>query len=316
MKRRFLVLGNGGFGTALALHLSSLGHEVRLWGNDAAYTQVIATTRTNPRYLQGFEVPAAIEVGSDLVALARDAERVLAVVPTQHLRSVATRFASALAGKVIVSCSKGLEEATARLPSEILADCIEDPQLFVLAGADRATLEALQAEVSGPNLRIYRSPDRLGAELGAALKNVIAIAAGIGDGLGLGDNAKSALLTRGLAEIARFGVALGADRETFYGLAGLGDLITTSVSPHGRNRRLGEAIGRGAALDEVLARTQQVAEGVWTCRAVLRQAMELGVAMPITEAVAAVLFDGKDPRQATTELMTRLLREEAEAQDA
>ncbi|MCA8968503.1 MAG: NAD(P)-dependent glycerol-3-phosphate dehydrogenase [Planctomycetes bacterium] len=332
MKRTYLVLGNGGFGTALAVHLDALGHAVRLWGHNEAYTGEMATTRRNPRYLPNIDLSPGIEIGSDCESLVAGAERVLAVVPTQHVRGVMQRIGPHLSGIPVVSCSKGMEESTARLPSEVLAECIEDPVLFVLTGPCHAEelaalkpatlvlagpggdeLAEIQEELSGPTLRLYRSQDRLGAELGGALKNVIAIAAGISDGLELGDNAKSALLTRGIAEMSRFGVALGADRETFFGLAGIGDLITTSVSPHGRNRRLGELLGRGQTLASILAGTQQVSEGVWTCRAVLRQAAELGVPMPISEEVAAVLFDGKDPRQAVEDLMTRLLREESEA---
>ena len=328
--RRILVLGNGGFGTALAVHAAGLGQHVRLWGHNREYTRQLAERRENERYLPGIPIPASMEIGSNLEALLPGCERILSVVPTQHLRAVFEELGPLLPAELpIVSCSKGMEEKTGLLPTELIAEHAAQAPLFVLtgpchaeelargmpatlllAGRDGKLLSAIQEELSGPSMRIYRGDDRLGAELGAAVKNIIAIAAGIGDGLGLGDNAKSALLTRGLAEIARFGVALGAKRETFYGLAGIGDLITTSVSSHGRNRALGERLGRGESLSQILQASQKVAEGVWTCRAVLARAKQLGVPMPITEEVADVLFADKSPKLAVEELMTRLLREE------
>lgn len=333
MKRTILVLGNGGFGTALAVHAHALGHRVRLWGHNRAHTEAIAQDRENKRYLPGIEIAESIRISHEIKALTDDVERVLSVVPTQHLRAAFSGIAPLLTdGMPVVSCTKGMEEGTGYLPSEVLAECAPGLHYFVLTGPCHAEelargkpatmllagrpgplLAQLQTELSGPTLRIYRGADRLGAELGAAVKNIIAIAAGISDGLELGDNAKSALLTRGIAEIARFGTALGADRETFYGLGGIGDLITTSVSPHGRNRALGELLGRGESLGEILARTDKVAEGVWTCRAVLERARAIGVEMPITEAVADVLFHGKAPAEAVDDLMTRILKEETEA---
>lgn len=334
MKRGILVLGNGGFGTALAVHAAKLGHDVRLWGHSVDYTRELAEARENVRYLPGVPIPSSIRIASDVAELLPGAERILSVVPTQHLRSVFTALAPELPnGTPVVSCSKGMEEATGYLPSEVIADCAAELELFVLtgpchaeelargkpatmviAGRESSVLHDVQEELAGPTLRLYSSDDRLGAELGGAVKNIIAIAAGIVDGLELGDNAKSALLTRGLAEIARFGVAIGAHRETFFGLAGIGDLITTSVSPHGRNRALGELLGRGKSLQEILEGTQKVSEGVWTCRAVLARAKALEVPMPITSEVAAVLFEGKSPRQACEDLMTRHLRDEVDTQ--
>ena len=328
------VLGNGGFGTALARHAALRGHDVRLWGHDPDYTQEIAEERTNERYLPGVEIPSEIDVGSD-PKLLRGVDVVLVAVPTQHVRGVFETFATRVPkGLPIVSCSKGLEERSGLLPTQVLKRLApqghyyvltgpchaeelarDKPASVLLAGSHGDDLERIQEALSGPTFRIYRSQDALGAELGGAVKNVIAIAAGICDGLQLGDNAKAALLTRGLAEIARFGVALGASQETFFGLAGLGDLITTAVSPHGRNRALGEEIGRGRSLEEILASTRKVAEGVWTCRAVLARCAELdaddrGIDMPIAEQVAEVLFEGKDPAATVHDLMTRLLRGE------
>lgn len=330
MSARIWVLGNGGFGTALATHLHRLGHRVRLWGHDAGYTAEIARTRRNPRYLPECVLPASVEVSSEPVSAA-DYDLVLAAVPTQHLRAVAERLASFLAGPVpIVSCAKGLEQESGLRPTQVLAEVLAAPELYALSGpchaeelaaglpasvvlagrGSHSDPERIQRLLSGESFRVYLNPDLLGVELCGALKNIVAIAAGIADGLALGDNAKAALLTRGLNEMAVFGEALGAERATFYGLAGVGDLITTAVSPHGRNRALGERIGRGATLAEALATTHKVAEGVWTCRSVLARAGALGVEMPITAAVASVLFDGVPPAEAVRNLMTRELRAE------
>ena len=330
-RKRVVVFGNGGFGTALACHVLQCGHDTALWGHDPEYTARIAELRENPRYLPGVPIPEEIRLSSNAAELCANAELVLSVVPTQHLRSVFEKVSTDIPNAVpVLSCSKGMEQASGLLPTQILREQLKDSPLFVLsgpchaeelargkpaslvlAGSEQDLLEEIQADLAGPALRLYRSNDPLGVELGGALKNIIAIAAGIGDGLELGDNAKSALLTRGLAEIARFGVALGARRETFTGLAGMGDLITTSVSKHGRNRALGERLGRGETLSEILATTRKVAEGVWTCKAVLARAKDLGIQMPITQEVAGILFDEKPMKHAVSALMTRLLREEA-----
>ncbi|MFQ5506912.1 MAG: NAD(P)H-dependent glycerol-3-phosphate dehydrogenase [Planctomycetota bacterium] len=325
------VLGNGGFGTALACYARSLGHGVRLWGHDPDYTLRIRETRDNPRYLPGIRIPETIEISSNESPVLRGAELVLSVVPTQHLRATLGPLAPGIPeGVPIVSCSKGMEQESGVLPSRIIQDVVPRCPIFVLSGPCHAEelvrgkpaslvlagpagtlLEELQAELSGETCRLYRNGDRLGVEIAGALKNIIGIAAGICDGLELGDNAKAALLTRGLVEITRFGVASGAQSDTFSGLAGIGDLITTSVSPHGRNRSFGVRLGKGETLTDILATTRKVAEGVWTCRAVLDKAAELGVDMPISEEVSQVLFDEKPAGIAVKDLMTRLLGEES-----
>ncbi|MAE77161.1 MAG: glycerol-3-phosphate dehydrogenase [Planctomycetes bacterium] len=323
------VLGNGGFGTALSMVQHWNGHDVRLWGHDAEYTATIAATRENPRYLTGVSVPEGIDVSSDAPRLLAGADAVLLVVPTQHVRSVLDVIGAEIPDDCpVVVCCKGMEEVTGLVPSAICQRMLpgrpvyvltgpchaeelarEQPASLVLAGPG-AGLPGLQGMLSGPTFRVYRSEDALGAALCAAVKNIIAIAAGICDGLGLGDNAKAALLTRGLAEMTRFGESLGAKRETFYGLAGIGDLITTAVSPHGRNRALGERIGHGETLQQILASTCKVVEGVWTCRAVLTQAETLGVRMPVAEEVSRVLFEDRAPKEAVRALMGRDLCEE------
>lgn len=322
------VLGNGGFGTSLAVVLCAAGHRVRLWGHDPDYTQALARTRRNPRYLPNVVMPPSVLVTHDGVEALDGADVVLAAVPTQHVRAVLRGMAAALPrGAAVVSLAKGLEQATGRLPSQVIAEETAGrspvlvlsgpshaeelaqglPATVVLAGhsRDQDLVAQLQGALSGPVLRIYRNPDVLGVELCGALKNVMALAAGIADGLGFGDNAKAAVLARGVVEMARYGQAEGARRETFYGLAGIGDLAVTAFSRHGRNRAFGERIGRGETLQQALAASPKVAEGVWTSRVVVEQAARRGVEMPIASAVVRVLYEGLSPQAAVRELMER-----------
>lgn len=321
------VLGNGGFGTAIAIAADRAGNSVRLWGHDAEYTASIAATRRNERYLpESVLLPDAILVSSDARGVVAAADAVLIAVPTQHLRATLTPFADLWpAGVPLVSLSKGLEQATGSRPSEVIGEVAgaghpvlvlsgpshaEElasglPATVVLASRDAATAARLQAALSGDTLRIYRNEDVLGVELCAALKNVMALAAGIAEGLGLGDNAKAAILSRGLIEMARFGAASGARPDTFFGLAGVGDLAVTAFSRHGRNRAFGERIGRGETVEQILASTRKVAEGVWTSRVVRARAAELGIDMPICEIVCAILFEGLAPKRAVRRLMER-----------
>jgi glycerol-3-phosphate dehydrogenase (NAD(P)+) len=323
---KIAILGNGGFGTAMALALEGAGHAVSLWGHDAAYTAEIAATRRNPRYLDGFTLPGAIRVTHDARAVLERAQIVLVAVPTQHVRTVVRDLQAFVpAGVPVVSLAKGLEQQSARRPSEVIAELLGDPDrvfalsgpshaeeiaaglptTVVIAGPDGSVLHELQTALTTPALRIYRSDDVAGVELCGALKNVMALAAGIADGLGYGDNAKAAILARGIVEMSRFGIRLGAEARTFHGLAGVGDLAVTAFSPHGRNRAFGERLGRGETLQQALASTPKVAEGVWTSRVVVEQAGKLGVEMPIATAVARVLYEGLSPRDAVRELMER-----------
>lgn len=323
---RFAILGNGGFGTAMALLLARAGHEVRLWGHDSAYTAAIAATRRNPRYLDGCALPASIRVTSDAVEALDRCEIVLAAVPTQHLRAVLQQLAPRVpAGVPVVSLAKGLEQATGARPSQVIADALGGPDrvfvlsgpshaeeiandlptIVVLAGRDDGALQRLQTTLSARSFRVYRHRDIVGLELCGALKNVMALAAGISDGLGHGDNSKAAILARGIVEMTRFGVAFGADARTFQGLGGVGDLAVTMFSRHGRNRAFGERIGRGETLAQALAASPKVAEGVWTSRVVVEQAGSRGIEMPIATAVVRVLFEGLSPRDAVRALMER-----------
>jgi glycerol-3-phosphate dehydrogenase (NAD(P)+) len=323
---RALVIGDGGWGTTLSLLLHRNGIPTTLWSSSPEHAEELRKARENKRFLPGVPIPREITISADPMSAARRADFVVCVVPTQYMRGVALRFEDALAGDVpIVSATKGIEIETFKTPSQILQEvlgqrsvcvftgpshaeevAVGKPASVVAASLDHAFARRVQSAFGGPSFRVYTHRDPLGAELAAALKNVIAIAAGISDGLELGDNAKSALLTRGIVEIARFGRSRGASPETFFGLAGIGDLVTTCFSRHSRNRAVGEAIGRGQKLEQVLASTKMVAEGVWTAKALFGPEADLGeISMPIAEQVHAVLFDGKDPREAVLDLMTR-----------
>lgn len=330
---RIVVVGDGGWGTALAMILTRAGRQVALWSHDAAYAADMAETRTNPRYLPGFEVPAAIAVGSDFPALLDDADLLVSAVPTSFLRAVWTEHAPALRPDVpIVSVSKGLENETLLRPTEILAEVagaehpiavlsgpniareIADgmPATTVVAAQDPDLARRLQATFSGKAFRVYSNPDPVGVELGGVLKNVIALAAGMCDGMELGTNAKASLVTRGMIEMARLGVALGGRRETFFGLSGLGDLYTTCESRSSRNRTFGERIGRGERVEDIAASMNQVAEGVKSARPVRDIMHEHGLALPISEEVYRVIHEAKAPLEAVQALMNRAHKDEAE----
>lgn len=321
-----LVIGDGSWGTALALRLASNSIETTLWSAFPEQAKKIEEARENTAFLPGIRFPDNLHTSADPFAAAEGVDLVVSVVPTQYVAQVAGRFEDALRGDLpIVTASKGLEIDTFRTPSEILRRVLGERTICVLTGPshaeevardlpasvvagceDEAFARHVQTAFNGETFRVYTTPDGYGAELAGALKNVIAIAAGICDGLGLGDNAKSALLTRGIVEIARFGRARGADVRTFFGLAGLGDLVTTCMSKHSRNRAVGEAIGKGKTLQHVLDEMNMVAEGVWTTKALFGpEANEDLVSMPIAEQVHAVLFEGKDPREAVLDLMRR-----------
>lgn len=323
---RVLVIGDGSWGTALALLLATGGVQTRLWSAFPEQTRALKKDRENKRYLPGVRLPDALELTADPYSAGKDVDLAVSVVPTQYLRGVAGKFEDALHGSVpVVSATKGIEIETFMTPTGILAESLGGrptcvltgpshaeevaagkPASVVAASHDEELARRVQETFSSDTFRVYTHGDPLGAELGAALKNVIAIAAGISDGLELGDNAKAALLTRGMVEMARFGRGRGASPETFFGLAGIGDLVTTCCSKHSRNRAVGEAIGRGQALQDVLGGMRMVAEGVWTTQALFGPEAELrGRTLPIAFEVHAVLFEGKDPREAVLDLMRR-----------
>jgi len=319
------ILGDGGGGTAISVVLADREHKPVMWGHDPAYLQEMRQTRVNRLFLPRSRMPDALEFEPDLARALAGAELVIVAIPTKYLRlSLANARGRVPARAGVVSFTKGIEAQTLKRPSEILRDMLGCDRVAVLSGPSHAeevaerlpttvTVAAADPDLAGeiqaalmtPAFRVYTSADILGVELGGALKNVIALAAGISIGLGLGDNALAALMTRGLAEITRLGVALGADAATFAGLSGLGDLTVTCLSPHSRNRAVGVELGRGRTLAAILAERQTVAEGVTTAASASALAQRTGVQMPITHEVAQILFCDKDPRQAVTALMTR-----------
>lgn len=315
------VLGAGAWGTALALLLHRNGHAVTLWGHDPADLANLAATRRNPRYLPGIELPDGWRTEPDARTACSGADLVVMAVPSLGVREVAAALAG-YAG-LVVSVTKGIEFASGLTMSGVIESAAPRaavtalsgptlaaevarglPAAVVIAGAEEAATPA-QTALHQPLFRVYRNTDRLGVELGGALKNVIAIAAGACDGLGYGDNAKAALLTRGAAEMRRLGVACGARPETFSGLSGLGDLTVTCFSKLSRNRTLGERLGRGERLADIIASTPAVAEGVPTATAALRLAEQHAVDTPIIREVEAMLHRGKDLRRAVHDLLRR-----------
>jgi len=332
LQRKIAVLGDGGWGTTLSILLFRNGQKVTLWSNFPDYAEHLRQRRENPKFLPGVHIPEEISITSAPGAALEEKELAVVAVPTQYLRGVLTKFAPLYReGLGIVSVAKGIEVETLLRPSEIIGEFFVGARICVLSGPSHAEevagglpttivaasrdepfAQEIQALFTNDRFRVYTNPDMLGVELAGALKNVIALAAGICEGLGFGDNAKAAILTRGLAEITRLGVAMGAKAATFAGLSGMGDLITTCISPYGRNRRAGMAIGQGKSLNEVLKETEMVAEGIPTTKAVRALARKHNVEMPITEAVYEVLYEGKEPAQAASDLMTRLPRSEVE----
>ena len=328
------VFGAGSWGTAMAHHLARRGHEVRLWAREPEVAAGINAEHRNPLFLSDLDLDKGIEAVDRLGAAAHHADVWLWVVPVQFSRSVMEELATEVSDDVsVVSASKGIETGSLRRMDEVAGEvlglderrfcCLSgptfarevvrgDPSAAVLACPDVELAARLQEEFSDHHLRCYVGADLVGIELAGALKNVIAIAAGIIDGLGLGFNTQAALMTRGLHEITRLGVALGADAETFRGLAGMGDLVLTCTGGLSRNRMLGQRLGRGETLEQILASSREVVEGVRTTPAAARLAANHGVVMPITDAMSRLLEGKVDPKTALHELMTRELRIEAE----
>jgi glycerol-3-phosphate dehydrogenase (NAD(P)+) len=330
--RKVVVVGDGGWGTALSMLLAATGHEVAMWSHDDDYADLMATTRTNPRFLPGFDLPEALVIGADLAALLPDADLLISAVPTSWLRATWTAHAPLLRRDLpIVSVSKGLEQGTQLRPTEILREVTGPRPLAVLSGpniareiaggrpaasvvasGDEGLARAVQQTLSSERFRVYSNPDVLGVELGGVLKNVIALAAGMCDGLHLGANAKAALITRGVIEMARLGERLGGSRRTFFGMSGLGDLLTTCYSPSSRNRTFGERLGRGERADDITASMQQVAEGVKTSAPVQDLMRKHDLALPISHEVYLVVHEGKSPKDTVRSLMLRGHKDETE----
>ena len=319
---KITVLGAGAWGTAIAASLSAR-HDAVLWGRDPGQCRAIAAARRNQRYLPEIELPPQLRIEAGFDAAIEAAELVLVATPTAALRDTLARLAPAQ--KPVVWLCKGFDAQRAQLPHQIAADVLPaesacgvlsgpsfalevargQPTALTLASADAAFARDMARELHQQMLRVYYSTDVVGVEVGGAVKNVMAIATGIADGLDLGANARAALITRGLAEITRLGVNLGGRAETFTGLTGAGDLILTCTGDLSRNRRVGLALAQGKRLDDILRELGHVAEGVHTAAAVEKRALQLGIEMPITRAVCAVLSGGVSPRQAVEQLLAR-----------
>ncbi|MDD5347909.1 MAG: NAD(P)-dependent glycerol-3-phosphate dehydrogenase [Candidatus Omnitrophica bacterium] len=329
-KLRIFVLGDGGWGTTLALLLDRTGFPVTLWSAFSAYARYLDTKRRNPKFLPGVTIPRRIRITDDIAAAAASDVIVLAV-PSEYLRQVLRRFKKTAFPRraYYASVVKGIELGSLKRMSEVIHEELGAIRLGVLSGPtivhevvaglpttaviasrSKKTATALQDIFMNERFRIYTSNDVTGVELGGSLKNVIAIACGISDGLGFGTNAKAALVSRGLAEMARLGSALGAEAKTFSGISGLGDLVTTCFSAWSRNRSVGEQIAKGKTLAQVRKRMQMVAEGVPTAQSAFMLGKRSNIELPITEQVYAVLYRGKSPLAAVSALMTRAKREE------
>lgn len=327
---RISVLGDGGWGTTLAIHLCKKGFPVTLWGAFADYAAYMDKKRINPRFLPGIKIPRDIAITHDIKKAVWDSGLLIAAVPSQFLRKVVRRLKNTgLKEKIILSVTKGIEVSTLMRMSQVIHDELGPVKTAVLSGptiahevARRIPTTAVIASADGKlnlclqdifmteRLRIYTNDDVIGVELGGSLKNIIAISCGISDGLGFGTNTKAAILTRGLVEIMRLGVKMGAKKETFSGLSGLGDLTTTCISPYSRNRFVGEQIGKGKSPNDIIRRMNMVAEGVATTRAAYRLAQKYSVDMPITKEIYSVLYRHKPARKAVQDLMTRQKKSE------
>ena len=327
------MLGAGSWGTALAIGLVEKGHAVTLWARRPEAAARMQQDRRNPMYLPAATLPPALHVTASLAEAIQDATLWVFATPSQSVRHVAEQLApSATPNLIIVSVAKGIENGTLKTTSQVLTEVLPTvpstqigvlygpshaeevghglPTTVVAAAPTEAVATAIQDVFMSPTLRVYTNLDLIGVEIAGSVKNVMAIAAGMSDGICGGDNAKAALVTRGIAEITRLGLAMGASPNTFAGLAGIGDLVVTCMSRHSRNRHLGEQLGQGRSLADIEAEMQMVAEGVRTTASVVQLAAQYGVEMPITQAVYEILFEGKTAQAALQELMTRSAKRE------
>ncbi len=328
---RITVIGDGGWGTALALLLNGYGHDVTLWGAFPEYLAEIRRNAENVKFLKGVPIPESLALEGDPATAVKDAELVVMAAPSKFYRSVCERFAGVLRKDIpIVSVTKGLCHGQHHRMSEIARDVLGSTNVAVLSGPSHAEevsrkiptavvcasenpglAENIQGIFTGPRFRVYASQDPVGVELGGAVKNVIAVAVGASDGLGFGDNTRAALITRGVAEMARLGVAMGAKPETFAGLSGMGDLIVTCTSRHSRNRAVGERLGKGEKLSDIVSGMAMVAEGVDNCKVVCELAEQFGIDMPISNEVREICFEDRPAQDAVARLMGRETKAEA-----
>ncbi len=323
--KKIAVIGAGSWGTALAVMLEQSGHSVTMWARNAKAVEEMQKTRENKQYLPGVLLGEQIQITTDPKEAVAEKEIVISAVPSRAVRETMTKFSPFFQQEAsIVNVAKGLEQDSLLRLSQVIKQCVPHCQVCVLSGPSHAeevgkgiptacviasekeeTAKMIQKEFMNPNFRLYTNSDVIGVEIGAALKNIMALAAGMSDGIGFGDNTKAALMTRGMAEMTRLGIAMGGKAETFAGLSGIGDLIVTCTSMHSRNRRAGILLGKGKSLSETLQEVKMVVEGVNTVQAACELAKKYDVCMPLTEQINEVLFYGKDVRQAVLQLMTR-----------
>lgn len=324
------VIGDGGWGTALALVLNSNGHKVTVWGPLPEYIETVKANSENKNFLPGVKLPSNIEWTSDHKLAVKDAEMVVLASPTKYFKDVLRPLAGLISNSCrVLSVAKGLDQDSHKRMTEVAQDILQLNHVAALSGPSHAEEVArqiptavtvasgnsdlnttIQNTFSNKCFRVYTSDDVIGVELGGALKNIIAVAVGVSDGIGFGDNTKAALITRGLSEISRLGCTLGARLETFAGLSGMGDLIVTCASKLSRNRAVGERLGKGESIKSILDSMKQVAEGVHNCASALALARSVNVDVPITEQVYAIIHENKDPHDAVESLLNRELKEE------
>lgn len=331
MMKKISIIGDGGWGTALSIALSRKGLGVSLWGVFKDYIESVAKTRENAKFLNGIKIPDGVRITASLEDAIDSTDAVILAVPSKYLRSVLENLKKiAPKERLYISAAKGIEDGTLLRMSEMIKELLgkdikvvavsgpsiaievakELPTTIVAASDDIKLAKEAQDILMCGALRVYTSGDIIGVELGGSLKNIIAIAAGISDSLGFGTNAKAAILTRGLAEITRLGVAMGARQETFAGLSGLGDLVTTCISPYSRNRWFGEMLGKGKRVDEIVGRTEMVVEGVTTAKSAYELSGRYNVEMPITREVYEVIYKNKPPKDVVKDLMRRSAKPE------
>lgn len=339
MTEKVAVIGAGSWGTAIARLLGQKGIEVKLWARDQQLAETTQVTRRNPRYLKNVVLPRRVEITSDMSRALEEATTVAFAVPSHAMRSIVHLVKDHIGPEtLLISLVKGIEEETLKRMSEVIAEELAEqgdevknclaalsgpnhaeevskdiPSATVVASSNRDTALKLQQLFMTPYFRVYTNSDMVGVELGGATKNIIAIAAGVSDGLGYGDNTKASLMTRGLAEMCRLGASLGAQALTFSGLSGMGDLVATCTSQYSRNRGVGEKLGQGMSLETILHQTTMVAEGIRTSRAVSTLAERLSIEMPITRAVTEILYLGKSPHDCVKDLMLRGATDEIES---
>lgn len=323
--KRISVIGSGSWGTALAVMLDKYGHDVTIWSWQEEEARRIREDGEHKEFLPGVPIRKEIKIVTSPEEAVKDAELIIAAVPSKFVRINMEKFSPFFKeGQIIINVAKGIEDGSLKTLTEVIKECAPMCEIAVLSGPshaeevgrgvptaaviaceDEEIAKMIQAEFSNPVFRLYTNTDVIGVEIGAAMKNIIALAAGMSDGLGYGDNTKAALMTRGMAEITRLGIALGGDEKTFFGLSGIGDLIVTCTSMHSRNRRAGILLGQGKTLEETLKEVHMVVEGVNSAKAAFELANKHNISMPITEAIIKVLFEGADARESVYNLMMR-----------